>query len=136
LYSNALTLFESWLTGWLNNSMESSPSGDTSSWVTQEFPNILRNTTVHCHLQNSPPLVPVINQNNSVNITPFYWSQIHFKIILPPTSRSSQWSLCFWFSYVNIMRVFILSPLHGQVVALRRYATSGKAVGSSPDEVV
>jgi hypothetical protein len=35
-------------------------------------------------------------------------SNIHLNIILPPTSRSSLWSLCFSLSYQNHIRIFIL----------------------------
>jgi hypothetical protein len=56
---------------------------------------------VHCRVQKSPPLVPVVSQNNIVSITPSYLPKIHFNIILIPTSRSSQWFLSFLISHQN-----------------------------------
>jgi hypothetical protein len=42
-----------------------------------------------------PSLSPVLNHNNPVRTTPSSFSKIHFNIIVPPTSLSSQWSLSF-----------------------------------------
>jgi hypothetical protein len=43
----------------------------------------------------SPPLFLVLSQINPGYTTPAYLSKIHFNIILPPISRSSNWSLSF-----------------------------------------
>jgi hypothetical protein len=67
----------------------------TNSWeaaslsATQEFPSILWNPKVHCHVHSNPPLVIILNQINPVNTTPSCSSKIHFNIIHPPASRSS-----------------------------------------------
>jgi hypothetical protein len=47
----------------------------------------------------SPPLVPILSQINSIHTIPSYLSKIHFNIVHPPTSRSSQCSLTVWLSH-------------------------------------
>jgi len=40
-------------------------------------------------VNDSPPLVPILNRINSVPVLPNYFPQIHFNIILPSTHASS-----------------------------------------------
>jgi hypothetical protein len=75
---------------WLTKSMEFSLYWETASRLaSHEFPNILWNPKVHYRAQKNLPLVPILSQMNSVHITPSYFSKIHFKVVLLPTSRTS-----------------------------------------------
>jgi hypothetical protein len=47
-------------------------------------------------------------QSNPIHTIPSYLSKIHFDIVHPPTSWSSQWSLSFWLSN----QYSICTPLH------------------------
>jgi hypothetical protein len=62
----------------------------------RKFSAILRNPKVHHRVHKSPPLVPILSQFDPVSTIPSFLSKIHFNIIHPPASWSSQWSLSFW----------------------------------------
>jgi hypothetical protein len=74
----------------LTNFTKLSPSWETASFAAiRELPNTLWNPKVHYRVTESTPLVPILNQINSVHTTPSYFSNIHFNFIHPPTSSSS-----------------------------------------------
>jgi hypothetical protein len=61
---------------------ELSPSWGTANCAaTQELPSILRNPKVQYRVHKSPPVVPILSHINP----------IHFNIVHPPMSLSSQW---------------------------------------------
>jgi hypothetical protein len=63
--------------------MELSPSGKANSCSsTQEFPNVLSNTKVHCRSQKTPLLAHILSQINPVPNTISYFYKMQFNIIL------------------------------------------------------
>jgi hypothetical protein len=89
----------------LTNSMELSDSWDANSRLaTQEFPNILWKPKFYYWVHNSPSLVTILSQMNSIHTTPSDMSQIHFNII-----RFSYWSLSFCLSHQKPVRSPLLS---------------------------
>jgi hypothetical protein len=71
------------------NTLQLSPSREADSRAaTQRFPSSLWNLKVHYRGHISPSLVPIHCQNNLVNITHLYPSNIHFNIILLTTCTS------------------------------------------------
>jgi hypothetical protein len=61
----------------------------------KKYPAFLYNPKIHFHVHKSPPLDPILSQPNPVRPIDPYLPKVHFKVILPPTPRSSQWSLTF-----------------------------------------
>jgi hypothetical protein len=70
----------------------------------------ISNPMVQYRVHKSPPLVPILININPINIIPFYVSEIHFNIVHPPTSLSSQWTLSFWLSH-QYLYAFLFSPI-------------------------
>jgi hypothetical protein len=59
--------------------MELSPSSEAANCAaTQEFTNILWNPKVHYGVHNSLPLVPILNQIDTVHTILSYLSKIYF----------------------------------------------------------
>jgi hypothetical protein len=87
----------SYLTSVITNSMEQSPSSS------QEMFQLLCNLKVHYRIHKIAPLVPILNQINTVHTFPHFLRKIHSNIILPSTLRSSKLSLPFMFSSQDIL---------------------------------
>jgi hypothetical protein len=95
-----IPLMYHWLTDWLTDSlthslthslMELSPSWEAVHCAaTQEILSILWNPKVHYRVEKSPPPVPILSHINPIHTIPPYLSKIHFNIVHPPTSWSSQ----------------------------------------------
>jgi hypothetical protein len=102
--------------------MELSPSPEAANHAaTEKYPNILWNPKVHYHVHKSPRLVPILRQINKIHTFPSYPSKIHFNIVHPLTSLSSQWLFPSGFP-TNILYAFLLSPIraacHAQLILL------------------
>jgi hypothetical protein len=79
---------------------ELSPSCEAANCAaTLELASILWSPKVHHRVHKSPPLVPILSQINPIHTILHFLSKIHFNIVHPPTSWSSQWSLSFWLSH-------------------------------------
>jgi hypothetical protein len=82
----------------LTNCMELSHSLQAVSCsATREIFNILWNPMVDYYVQNSVSLVLILGQINPVHTTLFYYSYIHFNIIISHSSRSSSGPLFYYF---------------------------------------
>jgi hypothetical protein len=93
--------------------MELSPSwGAANCAATQEASGVLWNPKVHYRFHKSPSLVPILSQIDPIHAIPSYLSKIHFNIVHPPTSWSSQWTLSFWIFWkhtqIRICKTIIL----------------------------
>jgi hypothetical protein len=89
----------------LHSLTELGPSWEAANCVaTKKFPSILWNRKVNYRVQRSPPLTPILGQINPIYTMPSYL-KIHFKTVHQPMSWSSQWSLTFWISHQNPIRM-------------------------------
>jgi hypothetical protein len=61
----------------------------------QKYPAFLWNPKVHHPVHKIPPLDPSLSQLNPVRPIDPNLPKVHLNVILPPTSRSSQWSFAF-----------------------------------------
>jgi len=91
--------------------MEQSLSSEANSHSdTQEILRLLWNSKVHYRVHKHLPLVPILNQMNSVHSFSTYFPPIHSNIILPSTPCSCKCSLSFRFSN-KILYAFLMSPM-------------------------
>jgi hypothetical protein len=71
--------------------MELSPSWEAANCAaTRELSSILWNPEVHHRVHISPPPVPILSQIDPIPTIPSYLFKIHFNIVHPSTSWSSQ----------------------------------------------
>jgi len=56
---------------------------------------LLWNPKVHYRVHNSPPLVCMLSQMNTVHTFPLHCSKIHLNVIFPSMPTSSEWHLPF-----------------------------------------
>jgi hypothetical protein len=61
----------------------------------KKYPSFLRNPKVHHRVHKNPPLDRILSQPNPVRPIDPYLPKVRLNVILPPTPRSSQWSLPF-----------------------------------------
>jgi hypothetical protein len=66
----------------------------TVTRLVKKYP-FLSNPMVHYRLHTSPPLDTTLSQLNPFRPIDPYLPKVHLNVILPPTPRSSQWSLSF-----------------------------------------
>ena len=82
--------------------MEQSPS--CYGWrfsANEVIPLLLRKNKVHYRVHNSPQPVPIPRHINPIHTIPTDLTNMHYKIILPPTPRFSKCSLFPTFSHQN-----------------------------------
>jgi hypothetical protein len=63
--------------------------------LVKKYPAFLWNPEVHYRVHTTPPLDPIMSQLNPIHPIDPYLPKVHLNVILPPTPRSSQWSLAF-----------------------------------------
>jgi hypothetical protein len=63
--------------------------------VVKKYPAFLWNPKVHYRVHTSPPLDFILSQLNPVRPIDPYFPKVHLNVFLPPTPRSSHWSLAF-----------------------------------------
>jgi hypothetical protein len=71
--------------------------------LVKKYPASLRNPKVHYRVHKMPLLDPILSQLNPVRPIDFYLPKVHLNVILPPTPRSSQWSLAFGLSLITVL---------------------------------
>jgi hypothetical protein len=80
----------------------------TVTHLVKKFPSFY-GTRWFITVYKCPPLVPILNEMNTVHTFPPYFPKINSNIILPSTPRSSEWSLLFRISCRNSVRISHLS---------------------------
>lgn len=82
----------------LSNSTNKSPSWEAGSCSSfEEIPRLSRNSELHYHIRNNPPLEPVLSHICQMHALTDYVAEINSNIILPTTPRS--------FIYPQVFRI-------------------------------
>jgi hypothetical protein len=97
--------------------MDLIPTRETVSCaVTQKLPSILMNPKIHFCVHKRLPLVPILSQINPVHTTSSHFSKIHFNIVHPPTSWSSQrfpsFQLSQYLICIPLLHIRAICPVH------------------------
>jgi len=93
--------------------MHKSPSSEPDvSSGNLEISCILRDPKIDYHVHKSPPLVPVLNQMNSMHSIPSCFFEKHCNIICPSMPKSSNLSLSFKPSHQNSVCTSPLPHMH------------------------
>jgi hypothetical protein len=68
-----------------------------------------KNPKVYHRTHNSPPPIPVLRQSNPIHNPQANLPKINSDPIFPPMPWSSQWSLSFGLSHLNLVHISLLS---------------------------
>jgi hypothetical protein len=63
--------------------------------LVNNYPTFFWNPKAHYSVHTSTPLDPILSQMNPACPTDPYLPKVHLNVIIPPTPRSSHWSLAF-----------------------------------------
>jgi hypothetical protein len=92
--------------------MEQSPSSEADSRsANKEISRLLWNPKLHYRDYKSQPLAPMLSQVHPVHNFLPYFPKIHYDILFPSVSRSSEWSVPFKFSRPKCLHVFLIAPM-------------------------
>jgi hypothetical protein len=83
------------------------------SQLLKKFPEYCESQKFIAVFTKTLPLVPIVSHINPVYTLPSYLLNIHFNIILQPTTTSSIWSISL---HVFISRVFIANLREGEML--------------------
>jgi hypothetical protein len=116
---DSLKLHIMWVLIHTTNSTGLSTSWEANSGSAgQEIPHFSCISKVHYRVHKSLPLGPILCQMSPVHTLIPCLFKIHFNIILPPTTRSPNKSLSFWFSDLKFYMICLSLPcvIHVQPV--------------------